>query len=124
MIWKFFLFSWLIPNPNMNGCHQPLLSKEKWVLKDAILLTDSHILQILDRRNNQGCDNRTIENEKESSLEILEEFYQKQLLLNFLKDESIPLDKRSKYATEYLDDNFPSNSILNGGLLDDWEWDF
>ena len=123
MIWKYLLCTWLLPKPVPLGTHQLLTIKEKWVLNDAIQLSDTHLLQILDRKNNQGYDNRTIKQE-DTSLEIFEEFYQKQLLLNFLQDESISFIHRSKYATEYLEDNFPPNPILSGGLLDDWEWDF
>jgi hypothetical protein len=124
MVWKYLLCAWLLPKPVPLGTHQPLTIKEKWVLKDAIQLSDTHLLQILDRKNNQGYDNRTIENKKEVSLEVFEEFYQKQLLLNFLQDESISFIHRSNYASEYLEDNFPPNPIMSGGLLDDWEWDF
>ena len=117
----FFLFAgWVLPPPVPFGNFNEL--KDKWVLTDAVQYTDTSILDILDRRLNQGKDNRTqpVEIDKYN---ILEENYQKKILLDFLNNPNISILIRAQYADEYIQETVgKTNPMLRGGLLEDWDF--
>ena len=65
MHWLLWIMTWILVPPK-EGVHQIFTNKEKWVLKEAVHYSDTHLGHILQRRYNQGRDSRTYKFEKHS----------------------------------------------------------
>lgn len=107
-----------------RGSSQNLVTKEKWVLNNPILLSDRHLGDILERRRNQGKDMRFPENDTSNS-DTFRQLYYKLFLLQYLENPNVPFPYKEEKAKEYCDsmDTIAPN-LLKGGLMDDWNFEF
>lgn len=124
MHWLVLIMAWVFGPLNDKGSHRELVDKEKWVLNEAIHLSDSHLADILQRRFNQGKDTRAIFTDNKEEMQRFEENFQKLQLLEYLENNSTSFLKKTDFATMYLEDfedRLPN--IMRGGLLDDWDFE-
>lgn len=124
MHWLLLFMAWVLGPLNDRGISRELVEKEKWVLDEAVHLSDSHLADILQRRFNQGKDTRAIFSNNEEEMQRFEENFQKLQLLEYLENNNISFLKKTDFATMYLEDfedRLPS--IMRGGLLDDWDFE-
>tara|TARA_Y100000816_G_scaffold67659_1_gene45125 strand:- start:71 stop:451 length:381 start_codon:yes stop_codon:yes gene_type:complete len=124
MHWLVLIMAWVLGPLNDKGSHRELVDKEKWVLNEAIHLSDSHLADILQRRFNQGKDTRAIFTDNEEEMQRFEENFQKLQLLEYLENNSTSFLKKTDFASMYLEDfedRLPN--IMRGGLLDDWDFE-
>lgn len=121
MHWLVLIMTWVLGPLNGKGSHRELVDKEKWVLNEAVHLSDSYLADILQRRFNQGKDTRAIFTDDEEEMQRFEENFQKLQLLEYLENNNISFLKKTDFATMYLEDRLPN--IMRGGLLDDWDFE-
>ena len=122
MYWLLILMGGYVFPP--RGSSQNLVTKEKWVLDNPILLSDRHLGDILERRRNQGKDMRFPEKDTSTS-DTFRQLYCKLLLLQYLENPNVPFPYKEEKAKEYWEsmDSIAPN-LLEGGLLDDWNFEF